>query len=235
MTETQANFIREIAPMIREEALARGYHVASPIIAQATVESFKKGGLSLLASKYHNYFGMKASKGWSGGVVNLKTGEEYTTGTITMITAGFRTYPNMRSGVNGYFDFISTKRYENLRTATTPEGYLQMIWLDGYATSSTYVQTNLQRIEMYHLRDYDKGFGTAYVAYSPAPNSIIKRGDKGSAVRWLQEKLNSRGYSLTVDGIFGVLTEAAVRDLQEQSGCLAVDGIVGRNTIKYLT
>jgi flagellum-specific peptidoglycan hydrolase FlgJ len=73
-SDMQKQFIREIGPIIREEAAARGYQVASPIIAQATVESFKGAGLSTLASKYHNYFGMKAGSKWAGPTVNLKTG-----------------------------------------------------------------------------------------------------------------------------------------------------------------
>lgn len=150
--------------MIREEAVARGYLVASPIIAQATVESFKGKGLSLLASKYHNYFGLKCGSAWRGPSVNLKTSEEYTPGVLTTnVSANWRVYSDMASGVNGYFTFISTKRYANLKTASTPEEYLERIKADGYATSSTYVANNLNRIKLYNLRDYDKGFGPAPV------------------------------------------------------------------------
>lgn len=232
----QLNFIREIGPMIRTEAIARGYLVASPIIAQATVESFKGQTLSRLALDYHNYFGMKSGSTWRGGVVNLKTGEEYQTGTITMITAGFRTYPDMLQGVRGYFEFISTKRYENLKTASTPMEYLQRIKADGYATSSTYVQTNMKRISLYNLTDYDKGFGSPPVSINPypVPTGLVRRGDKGASVRWVQRELVSHGYNLLIDGDFGVKTLAAVKDFQTKYG-LAVDGIVGPKTIAALT
>lgn len=234
----QLNFIRTIGPMIREEAISRGYLVASPIIAQATVESFKGQTLSRLALDHNNYFGMKASKSWKGGIVNLKTGEEYTPGTITTITACFRTYPDMLTGVQGYFDFISTSRYQNLRTAASPEEYLERIKADGYATSSTYVQTNLKRISLYNLRDYDKGFGAATapqisVNPYPVPSGLIRRGSKGIGVRWVQRELVSHGYHLLVDGDFGPKTESAVRDFQAKNG-LACDGIVGPKTIKSL-
>ena len=232
----QLNFIRTIGPMIRTEAIARGYLVASPIIAQATVESFKGQTLSRLALDYHNYFGMKAGSTWRGGVVNLKTGEEYQTGTITMITAGFRTYSDMLSGVRGYFEFISTKRYENLKTASTPMEYLQRIKADGYATSSTYVQTNMKRISLYNLTDYDKGFGSPPVSINPypVPTGLVRRGDKGTSVRWVQRELVSHGYNLLIDGDFGPKTLVAVKDFQTKHG-LAVDGIVGPVTIKALT
>lgn len=59
--------------------------------------------------------------------------------------------------------------------------------------------------------------------------TTIKSGSRGSDVSDLQSTLNSKGYSLSVDGIFGSKTAAAVRDYQSKNG-LSVDGIVGNNT-----
>ena len=234
----QLNFIREIGPIVREEAIARGYLVASPIIAQATVESFKGQGLSKLATEYHNYFGMKCGSAWRGRSVNLKTSEEYTPGVITTnISANWRVYDDMLSGVRGYFEFISTPRYEALRTAATPEEYLVKIKAAGYATSSTYVQNNMRRISMYNLTDYDKGFGPAPVVVKnnpyPVPDKTLRRGSKGVCVRWLQRELINRGYGIVCDGDYGPKTEAAVKDYQHQS-YLVVDGIVGQKTRQSL-
>lgn len=145
-------FIARIAPIIQEEAKARGYLVCSPIIAQAVIES--GADTSLLAYKFHNYFGMKCGSSWKGTSVNLKTKEEYNSKLVT-IRDNFRTYPDMISGVKGYFDFISTKRYANLKTAATPEEYLTRIKADGYATSSRYVQTNMNCIKKYSLESWD--------------------------------------------------------------------------------
>jgi hypothetical protein len=61
----------------------------------------------------------------------------------------------MISGVKGYFDFINTKRYANLKTAETPEEYLKRIKEDGYATSSRYVQTNMDCVKKYDLEKWD--------------------------------------------------------------------------------
>ena len=148
------NFISIIAPLIQKYAAVYGYKVASPIIAQACLESAY--GTSQLASKYHNYFGMKTGSSWRGKSVNLSTKEEYTVGTLTTIKAGFRVYDNMEDGVKGYFDFIQAKRYANLKTATTAKEYLEMIKADGYATSSKYVQNNLTVVSKYNLEQYDK-------------------------------------------------------------------------------
>lgn len=59
----------------------------------------------------------------------------------------------------------------------------------------------------------------------------VKSGAKGSAVSALQHNLRAAyGYtSLTVDGIFGARTAAAVRDFQERFK-LSADGIVGPAT-----
>ena len=57
---------------------------------------------------------------------------------------------------------------------------------------------------------------------------ILKLGSRGNEVKVLQEKLN-----LKADGIFGPLTEEAVKDFQRSNG-LEVDGIVGADTLSKL-
>ena len=61
------------------------------------------------------------------------------------------------------------------------------------------------------------------------PFPLIRRGDQAHPVPSLQYLLRANGRSVTVDGIFGPNTEAAVRAFQQSKG-LAVDGIVGPNT-----
>jgi peptidoglycan hydrolase-like protein with peptidoglycan-binding domain len=61
------------------------------------------------------------------------------------------------------------------------------------------------------------------------PWPLVSEGAEGHPVRTLQDLLNERGSDLAVDGIFGPLTDAAVRAFQESSG-LEVDGIVGPHT-----
>lgn len=57
---------------------------------------------------------------------------------------------------------------------------------------------------------------------------VLKLSSRGNEVKVLQEKLN-----LKADGIFGPLTEEAVKDFQRSNG-LEVDGIVGANTLSKL-
>ena len=225
-------FIQIIAPIIQEEAKKRGYQVCSPIIAQACIES--AFGTSMLGYKFHNYFGMKCGSSWKGKSVNLRTKEEYTVGTLTTIRDNFRAYDSIEQGVCGYFDFIATKRYANLKSASTPKEYLELIKKDGYATSSSYVNTNMSCITKYDLDKYD---WNSKVKTSSNPynlsESLLKTNSRGESVKWIQFELNKHGYNLTVDGIFGIKTTTAVKDFQKKNN-LTVDGIVGKNTIAKL-
>ena len=59
---------------------------------------------------------------------------------------------------------------------------------------------------------------------------ILYRGLQGEDVRELQSKLESLGYDVgPIDGIFGPLTERAVRKFQKDND-LVVEGIVGQDT-----
>jgi peptidoglycan hydrolase-like protein with peptidoglycan-binding domain len=66
-------------------------------------------------------------------------------------------------------------------------------------------------------------------AASVLPFPLVRKGDRNHPVKTLQYLLRARGHTVTVDGIFGPKTDAAVRAFQQQKG-LAVDGIVGPNT-----
>ena len=170
-------FINMIAPLIISEGKKRGYSVFSTVIAQAIIES--NSGKSILGYKYHNYFGMKCGSRWKGKSVNLKTKEEYTVGTLTTIKDNFRVYDSIEEGVKGYYDFISTKRYANLKESKTYVEYAENLKADGYATSSKYVNTLCTTVDAYNLTKYDSFFNfndevtdnTEYIEYT------VKKGD----------------------------------------------------------
>lgn len=153
-TESEAKaFISYIGPLIRAEATKRGYPICSTSIAQAIVEG--AAGTSLLAKTYHNHFGMKADTTWKGKTAKLKTKEEYKRGVLTEIYASFRAYDNDIEGIKGYYNFINTKRYSNLRNAKDYRQYAEYIKKDGWATSSTYIENLIGKVEKYGLQKYD--------------------------------------------------------------------------------
>ena len=151
---TNNEFIEKIADCVDKYAYLYGIEVHSPIIAQAILES--GWGKSGLASKYHNYFGLKCGSSWKGKSVNMATKEEYKVGTLTNIRDNFRVYDSMEAGVKGYFEFINTKRYSNLKGVTSPEEYVKRIKADGYATSSTYVDNIMRVIRDNKLTRFDR-------------------------------------------------------------------------------
>lgn len=64
--------------------------------------------------------------------------------------------------------------------------------------------------------------------------ATVRRGDSNDAVRAVQNSLNEKmNAGLVVDGIFGSLTESAVRSFQTHAG-ITSDGIVGPTTWKNL-
>lgn len=64
--------------------------------------------------------------------------------------------------------------------------------------------------------------------------NVLKNGSRGQNVKALQILLNGLGYACgNADGIFGDKTEKAVRKFQN-ARALKNDGIVGKNTWKYL-
>ena len=150
---TNSEFIEQIAKCVKKYAYIYGIEVHSPIIAQAILES--GWGKSGLASKYHNYFGLKCGSSWKGKSVNMATKEEYKVGTLTNIRDNFRVYDSMEAGVKGYFDFINTSRYANLKGVKSPEEYVKRIKADGYATSSKYVDNIMRVIRDNKLTRFD--------------------------------------------------------------------------------
>jgi N-acetylmuramoyl-L-alanine amidase len=63
---------------------------------------------------------------------------------------------------------------------------------------------------------------------------LSRLGSRGDEVRQIQRKLKSLGFfNGTVDGIYGVKTQSAVRNFQKSVGITA-DGIAGQKTLLYL-
>jgi peptidoglycan hydrolase-like protein with peptidoglycan-binding domain len=68
-----------------------------------------------------------------------------------------------------------------------------------------------------------------FMAGSLSPWPVVRQGANGHPVRTLQDLLRARNHAVTVDGVFGPQTAAAVRAFQAERH-LAVDGVVGPNT-----
>ena len=62
-----------------------------------------------------------------------------------------------------------------------------------------------------------------------SPWPVVQNGSQGHPLRTLQFLLRARGHNLTVDGMFGPATEAAVKAFQTSKGMTA-DGIMNSPT-----
>ncbi len=67
------------------------------------------------------------------------------------------------------------------------------------------------------------------LGYSRPAHTVLRKGRAGAEVRYLQRKLTMAGYPLETDGLYGKLTEQAVKLYQQEKG-LEVDGVVGKET-----
>lgn len=153
-TKKQINeFIDWFASLVVDIAGKRGYKFPSVIIAHAIHES---GVTSELASKYNNYFGMKCGSGWKGAFVTLGT-NEYINGEYKPQTDDWRVYNTVRDGIEGYFDFISYKRYIKAKTANSPLEYITIIRDAGYATTprDKYINSVMKYVNDYNLTRFD--------------------------------------------------------------------------------
>lgn len=109
-------------------------------------------------------------------------------------------------GVCGTETAIAIKRYQTLKLLT----------VDGVAGVDTC--SHLERRDVYNP------------FARPAAN--LRRGSRGDGVKWVQWYLVRKDYDIGasgIDGRYGASTEAAVRQIQQAYG-LTVDGIVGART-----
>ena len=222
-------FIQQIAPLIVAEGSKRGYKVYSTVIAQAIIES-NSGKSQLSQPPNYNYFGLKCGTAWllAGKLsVNMKTKEEFTIGKLTQVNAYFRRFSSMADGVKGYYDFISTKRYANLKEAVNYRQYAEYLKADGYATSSSYVSTLCGRVEEYGLTAYDTGIpilpqwevGRTYVT---TQDLNVRKEPNGAYVPFDELTENAKKHAKVTTGGNAVLlkgTEVTVKEIRMTKTC----------------
>ena len=223
-------FIQQIAPLIVAEGTNRGYRIFSTVIAQAIIES--NSGLSKLSQPPNfNYFGLKCGSAWllaGKPSVNMKTNEEFTIGKLTQVNAYFRRYSDMADGVKGYYDFISAKRYANLKSAITYKQYAEYLKADGYATSSTYVNTLCNCVQTYGLMAYDTGGIPTFPQWEVGRTYIttqdlnVRKEPNGECVPFDELTENAKKHAFVTSAGNAVLkkgTEVTVKEIRMTKTC----------------
>lgn len=174
-------FLEKVAPVIVKYAKVYGYKYPSAIIAQAVCES--NWGDSKLSSEYFNFFGMKCGSSWKGKYTDMKTKEEYVNGVTTNIKAKFRAYDTIDEGIKGYFEFISSSRYANLKKANSARAYLERLKADGYATAGTYVDICYSIWKVNELGTYDSVSSTDLDNALEVVARYVKQGEFGNGTK----------------------------------------------------
>jgi peptidoglycan hydrolase-like protein with peptidoglycan-binding domain len=124
-------------------------------------------------------------------------------------------------------------------TGTAVKELQQLLNRWGYSVTvdgnfGRYTRTSVEAFQtrMFLNADGIVGNNTWQALYTGAPVNMptLKRGSQGQTVKTLQTVLSQTGdYQGSIDGIFGAVTETAVRKFQTRAGLVA-DGIVGSKT-----
>lgn len=172
---TKEQFIQEIAKAAQKYAPKYGISTVSPCIAQACLES---GYGTSNKAQYHNYFGLKYRPGrltCNSGCFKDKSKEQKPDGTYIDIETSWYMFDSLDAGVEGYFQFINTSNYANLKGVTDPFEYLKRIKEDGYATSQKYVDNVSSVIRQWNLQQYDNIQEVKVMGYTNSPLAVYTK------------------------------------------------------------
>ena len=165
-------------------------------------------------------------EGRGAGVVSAAT-RPYNSRTESICYTGDGTKPIPEDTIESFEWLVADiqKRYSNklwlkghqeLASTSCPEKYM-MEWVRQHRTGNKVVQPT-------------KKPATKEL---PKTSRLVKHGSRGAHVKVMQTQLNKKGFKLTVDGVAGPLSIAALKKYQLRVG-LVVDGLCGKNTWRTL-
>ncbi len=149
------------------------YHIpASITLAQGLLES--GAGLSRLATKANNHFGIKCHNGWTGGTIYVDDDKK---------NDCFRAYGSARESFVDHSKFLQGNRYKSLfsLSQTDYKGWARGLKSCGYATNPQYAEKLIEIIELYKLHQYD-----TKTSYSPSSTSVGKE-ELGGILDWIKK------------------------------------------------
>lgn len=147
--ERREQFIAALAPHAAQAAGALGV-TPRAILAQAALETgWGRHVMSHADGRSsHNYFGIKAGRGWHGEVVRVPT-TEYVNGRAVTINAAFRSYPDPAAAFRDYSGLLGENpRYRAvLGQGDDGAGFARSLAAAGYATDPHYAEKIIAIIE----------------------------------------------------------------------------------------
>lgn len=151
LTSAQASWLNAASQAAKVATAGTGVR-ASVTVAQAIIESgWGQSGLSI--APYNNLFGIKASYGWYGRTVVMRTSEFENGGYVT-VNSAFRAYDSMADSFKDHTLFLlQNGRYaqNGVINSSSYQAMAQGLQNAGYATSPTYASTLIATVNRYHL------------------------------------------------------------------------------------
>jgi N-acetyl-anhydromuramyl-L-alanine amidase AmpD len=152
---SKEEFIEKVAASVNAIRKEFGIEVASPIIAQACLESAY--GTTNKAT-HNNYFGLKYRENRcpsACGTFVDGSQEQLANGQFVPITDQWFEFETLEKGIRGYFEYTNIDRYKDLKGEKDPKKYLEKIKAAGYATDLEYVNKVFNVITKWNLTRFD--------------------------------------------------------------------------------
>lgn len=153
----EQKFIDKVAPYIQKRQKKDGI-LTSITIAQMILES--DWGQSSLASKYHNYFGVKSTSDNAKKIVKINT-QEYFNGKWITVKGTFAVYKSWQESVYQHNQLFlkgttwNKKQYKDVIDAKNYTDGAKALVKNAYATDPDYAKKIIRLVERYHLDIYD--------------------------------------------------------------------------------
>lgn len=179
----------------------------------------------------NNMGAIQAGSKWLGEVFTYTDTSPQPDGTNKPYQTHFRKYPTKQEGWEDLAKvvYVNRGRYKVLEAARLGDGVgvSQALHATGYYEG--YGRTVDDRIRN-HFKALSGAIKAAETALTEPDtvHDVLRVGDRGEGVRYLQSRLG-----LAADGIFGPVTEKAVKSFQGLKG-IDADGIVGPATWRVL-
>lgn len=132
--ESHEQFVEKMMPYALKAVEGAGFNPLV-LVAQAALET----GWGQHVSSGNNYYGIKASKDWTGQSEKL-TSPEFENGKFVNEQSSFRKYSDVLESMQDYIKFIKENpRYQNaVDKSYSPDEYFEEIQRSGYATDPEY-------------------------------------------------------------------------------------------------
>ena len=146
------DFIAAIAPAAKASA-EKTKIPASFTIAEAALES--GWGSSQLAKQGKNLFGVKATQGWTGETLTMRT-REFIHGEWVVVPALWRKYDDWLGCIEDHAAFlINNPRYKACFDCTDGKGFTRAVAAAGYASDPDYAKKVCSVIDSHNLAVLD--------------------------------------------------------------------------------